>query len=112
LIFGKFCGFSVVDSDLPGVAAGKVVTPSAAGLIVGLIEALGGAGSFPCWISEARCATDGGKEAASADGAVPPVPASPVAAFGPGCRGRLITLLMTVVLWMLAKITLFGGGAT
>jgi hypothetical protein len=81
--FGRFCGFTVVDNDLPGVALGAAV-PKAAGLIVGLIDALGGTGSFPCWISEARCATEGGKEAAAADGAVPPAPGSPVPAFGPG----------------------------
>jgi hypothetical protein len=81
--FGKFGGFTVVDKDLPGVAPGAVGTPKAAGLIVGLIDALGGAGSFPCWMSEARCATEGGKEAAAADSAGPPVPGSPFAALGP-----------------------------
>jgi hypothetical protein len=88
LAFGKFCGFAVVDSVL-GVVPGEVVVtpPNAAGLIVGLIEALGGTGSFPCWISEARCATEGGKEAAAADGSVPPVPANPFAAFGPAWGG-------------------------
>jgi hypothetical protein len=37
-----------------------------------------------------------------------------LAAPGPaaGCGGRLITVLMMVVLWILAKMTLFGGGAT
>jgi hypothetical protein len=110
--FGKFCGFTVVDRDLPGVAPGTVTGANAAGLIVGLIEALGGTGSFPCWISEARCATEGGKEAAAADSAGPPVPGSPFVALGPVWGGWLITLLMTVVLWMLAKMTLFGGGAT
>jgi len=30
------------------------------GLAAGLIEALGGTGNLPCWISEAFCATEGG----------------------------------------------------
>jgi hypothetical protein len=36
--------------------------------------------------------------------------AAPGAA-GAGCGGRLITVLMTVVLWILAKMMLLGGGA-
>jgi len=33
-------------------------------LAAGLIDALCGTGSFPCWISEALCATEGGKAGA------------------------------------------------
>jgi hypothetical protein len=33
-------------------------------------------------------------------------------ATGTGGGGRLMTLLMTVVLWMLAKMMLFRGGTT
>jgi hypothetical protein len=33
-------------------------------------------------------------------------------ATGTGGAGRLMTLLMTVVLWMLAKMMLFRGGTT
>jgi hypothetical protein len=79
-------------------------------LTAGLIEALGGSGALPCWIRDARCCTDGGSVAPA------PAPAAPPAgAFeppGPAGGGWLMTLLITVVLWMLLKITLFGGGAT
>lgn len=86
----------------------------------GLIAALGGTGALPCWISVARCATAGGS-----DGVALPPCAGPTGAPGrpfglppiptpgaPGGGGRLMTLLMTARLWMLAKMMLFGGGAT
>lgn len=99
-------------------------------MTIGLIEALGGGGSFPCWISEALCATAGGSAGPAAIGIAPPCPGAPLAPggkaaplpfgrmlpapgpIGPGCGGRLMTVLMTVVLWILAKIMLFGGGLT
>ena len=99
-------------------------TPGRPVLAAGLIEALGGTGSFPCWISEARCATAGGSAGPVAAGIAPPCPGAPIAPGrlrwrlpapgpnAPGCGGRLITVLITVVLWMLAKMTLFGGGLT
>jgi hypothetical protein len=77
-----------------------------AGLAVGWIVALGGIGALPCWISAARCATACGTAApaglarpATAGARLPgPAPAPTPAA---GAGGRLITVLMTVVLWML-----------
>jgi hypothetical protein len=99
--------------------------PAVPGLAAGLIEALGGTGSFPCWISEAFCATAGGSDGPAP--ATPPCPGDtggttpPLAlgrtlpapgATGTGGGGRLMTLLMTVVLWMLAKMMLFRGGTT
>jgi hypothetical protein len=102
-------------------------------LAAGLIEALGGTGSFPCWISEAFCATAGGSDGPAPAGVTPPCPGAPLAAgdndgaasplalgrplpapgaTGTGGGGRLMTLLMTVVLWMLAKMMLFRGGTT
>jgi hypothetical protein len=36
------------------------VTPGLIAALAGLIDALGGTGALPCWISVARCATDGG----------------------------------------------------
>jgi hypothetical protein len=97
------------------------------GLAAGLIEALGGTGIFPCWISVAFCATAGGSAGPAPAGVAPPCPGDtggttpPLAlgrtlpAPGPtgtGGGGRLMTLLMTVVLWMLAKMMLFRGGTT
>jgi hypothetical protein len=89
----------------------------------GLIAALGGTGALPCWISVARCATAGGSvgvapPCAGVTGAPGRPPAlSPSRPPGPAigaaaCGGLLITLLMTARLWMLAKMMLFGGGAT
>jgi hypothetical protein len=66
-----------------------------------LIEALCGVGSLPCWISAARCET--------AAGSAGPAAPAPAAAAG---AGLLMTVLMTVVLWMLLKMTLFAGAAT
>ena len=71
----------------------------------------------------ARCATDGGSAGVAAPGAatgIPPLAPGGVLAEsgvsappgGGGGGGRLITVLMTRVLWMLAKMTLFGGGLT
>jgi hypothetical protein len=63
--FGSPCagggafGDTLVGSGVAGAAFAPAGAPSAAGL-AGLIEALGGTGSFPCWISEAFCATAGG----------------------------------------------------
>jgi hypothetical protein len=104
------------------------LTPGLIAALAGLIDALGGTGALPCWISVARCATDGGSAglalpgagAGTAPGTPPLLPgrtAAPAGAPCPGAKpcgggGRLITVLMTVVLWMLAKMMLFGGGAT
>ena len=57
----------------PNGAPGPPGAPGGPRLLsLGLIEALGGGGSLPCWISEARCATDGGKPGvAISRGAIP-----------------------------------------
>jgi hypothetical protein len=77
------------------------VAPALPAFAVALIEALGGVGSLPCWISVARWAT-----AAGSDG-----PTAPCWRLAAGA-GLLMTVLMTVVLWMLAKMMLFGGALT
>jgi hypothetical protein len=115
LVFGNASGLTFVESGLPDAGPAPEGAPSVAGLMAGLIDALGGTGNFPCWIREAFCATEGGRPGDAADGGAPPAPGGPFAPpgpAGPGCGGWLITLLMTVVLWMLAKMMLFGGGAT
>jgi hypothetical protein len=109
---GAFAGWSAFDRPFgPAGAPGKPV------LTAGLIVALGGTGALPCWISVARCATAGGKVGVTAPcpGAAgePGRPAlSPGPAAGGGGPRLLMTLSMTARLWMLAKMTLFGGGAT
>ena len=100
LAFGKALGATLAGDGALGAAPGAP----------GLIAALGGTGSLPCWISVARCATDGGNVGPAPGGLAPPGPAP--GPTGPGAGGRLMTLLMTVVLWMLAKMMLFGGGET
>jgi len=72
-----------------------------------LIAALAGGGNLPCWISEARCAVELGKAGPS----VAPRPPAAAMAAGDGA-GLLITVLMTVVLWMLLKMTLPAGATT
>ena len=95
-------GGKALGVTLAGTAPGGVP-----GLAVGLIEALGGTGSLPCWIREARCATAGGS-----DGPGVPARAAAAAVGELGVAvGWLITVLITVVLWMLLKTMLFGGGA-
>jgi hypothetical protein len=116
LALGKASGVTFVDKGLVGDAP-VPAPPGVVTLTAGLIDALGGTGNFPCWIREALCATEGGRPGDAADGGVPPAPGRPLAAPaagppGPGCGRWLITLLMTVVLWMLAKMMLFGGAAT
>ena len=103
LVFGSPCG-STFGVTVTGAGVG--VPP----LTVGVIVALGGTGNLPCWIRVARWATAGGSEgtAPAPRGAIGPAGAPGVGAGG----GWLMTLLMTVVLWMLLKMTLFGGGAT
>lgn len=60
---------------------------------------VGGGGTLPCWIRFARCTTAGGNAGATA--AAGGVAAAGPAVTGPaGGAGRLITVLMTVVLWM------------
>jgi len=112
-----------------GGAASPPGAPGAPGkpvLTAGLIAALGGTGALPCWISVALCATAGGST-----GVAPPCPGATATAGAttaplalappftpgtgprtPGGGGRLMTLLMTSRLWMLAKMMLFGGRAT
>jgi hypothetical protein len=106
----------------PRGPAGAPGTPGLA--TAGLIDALGGTGALPCWISVALCATDGGSAGVAAPGAATGIaPLAPIGVLaesgttgappgGGGAGGRLITVLMTRVLWMLEKIMLFGGGAT
>jgi hypothetical protein len=126
LVLGKGC----VEGSAPGALAGSVAfglpacpAPGKPALAAGLIAALGGTGALPCWISVARCATAGGSVGVAppcpgATGepgrppALAPSPASGPAPGDPGCGRLLMTLLMTALLWMLAKMMLFGGGAT
>jgi hypothetical protein len=91
-----------------------------------LTVALDGTEALPCSINEARWATAAGS--AAPIGRNPPLcpPAGPdfcaVSGDGltngraglnaPGGGRRLMTLLITVVLWMLAKMMLFTGGRT
>jgi hypothetical protein len=103
---------------------GRPAGPGAPGkpvLTAGLIVALGGTGALPCWISVARCATAGGKV-----GVTVPCPPAAIGAEAPGRPAlspgpamdpaggprRLMTLSIAARLWMLAKMMLFGGGAT
>ena len=125
-----------VEGSAPGALTGSVAfglpacpAPGKPALAAGLIVALGGIGALPCWISVALCATAGGSVGVAPPCAVaagaPGEPGRPIAlapspppgpAPGPspraGCGGLLMTLLMTALLWMLAKMMLFGGGAT
>ncbi|XUM20857.1 hypothetical protein ACRAVF_25870 [Bradyrhizobium oligotrophicum S58] len=72
---------------------------AAPGRTVGLASGPPGGGTLPCWISVARCATAGGRAGATATAGV--VTAAGPAVIGPaGGAGRLITVLMTAVLWM------------
>ena len=99
--------------------------PGMPGLTAGLIDALGGTGALPCWIRLARCATAGGSVGVAlpacpgTTGApirppgLPPGPTTGAPPCGaPPSGRRLMTLAMAERLWMLAKMMLFGGGAT
>jgi hypothetical protein len=102
-----FCLGRVVEGVVPGLMFAGMAA-GVPGLVAGLIEALGGGGNLPCWISEARCATLVGNV-----GPRVPVRGPPAAAIAAGVgAGLLMTVLMTVVLWMLLKMMLFGGAAT
>ena len=102
-----FCLGMVVEGVVPGATFAGMVA-GVPGLVAGLIEALGGGGTLPCWISEARCATVLGSVGPRA-----PVCGPPAAAMAAGVgAGLLMTVVMTVVLWMLLKMMLFGGAAT
>ena len=121
-------GIGCVDGCAAGALAGRsafggpfgpVGPPGRPVRTAGLIVALGGIGALPCWINVARCATAGGRLGVALPGAGATAaagargrPAVPMPGDAAGCGGRLMTLLMTVVLWMLAKMMLFGGGAT
>jgi hypothetical protein len=103
-----------------GLPAGPAGAPGKPVLTAGLIVALGGTGALPCWISVARCATAGGSPGVARPGAgataaagAPrrPAPLAPGPSAGADGPRRLMTLSMTALLWMLAKMMLFGGGA-
>ena len=132
LVLGK----GWVEGSAPGALAGcsglglpVCPAPGNPAFAAGLIVALGGTGALPCWISVALCATAGGSVGVAplCPGATvaPGEPGRPIAlapspllgpAPGPSPRpaggGLLMTLLMTALLWILAKMMLFGGGAT
>jgi hypothetical protein len=135
LVLGK----GWVEGSVPGALTGcgafglpACPAPGKPALAAGLIVALGGIGALPCWISVALCATAGGsvgvappcpttagepgRPIALAPTALapgpPPSPAPGPSPRAPGGGGLLMTLLMTALLWMLAKMMLFGGGAT
>ena len=61
-------GAALIPLGAPGVAAAPGA-PSTPGFTTGLIEALGGTGSLPCWIRVAFCATAGGKVGVAPPGA-------------------------------------------
>jgi hypothetical protein len=90
---------AAVGATLAGVAGASL------GLAVGCIVALGGIGALPCWIRAARCATacgtagPAGLARPATAGARLPGPGPGPAPAGNAC-GRLMTVLMTVVLWM------------
>jgi hypothetical protein len=130
LSFDSVFGEVLTGNLVAGSAFGPDGAPAVPGLADGLIKALCGIGCFPCWISKAFCLTEGGGwicEPVPA-GVTPPCPGPPFAAGDdtpgwlgdPGATGApaagwagwLMTVLMTVVLWILAKMMLFGGGAT
>ena len=100
-----------------------------------MIKVLGGGGTFFSWISVALCIAACGSVGPTLAGVTVPCPGPPFAAADtppgwvvgapavagaagvPGAAGAtgggwLMTLLITVVLWILAKMMLFGGGAT
>jgi hypothetical protein len=86
-----------VGATLAGVAGGVP------GLAVGCIVALGGIGALPCWIRAARWTAACGM--AGPAGLVRPAMAGvrlpgPAPAPAGGAGGWLITVLMTVLLWM------------
>lgn len=109
LAFGSVIGCgSAVGATLAGTA------PGVPGLAVNLIDALGGSGALPCWISAARWVAAAGR-LGPGPACCPDAAAAAAAAGLPGGAaggGWLMTLLMTVVLWMLLKMTSFDGGAT
>jgi hypothetical protein len=110
---GAFAAAPPLAPGLPGAAGlpgapGVPSAPGAPGFTAVLIEALGGAGSLPCWISVAFCATEGGSAGLAALGAttgmpalVPTWPAGDPGATG-ASGGRLMTVSITLLLWMLA----------
>ena len=67
---GSALGDTFAGTGAVGAAFCPFGAPGAAGLAAGLIEALGGGGSFPCWISEAFCATAGGSAGPAPGGTV------------------------------------------
>jgi len=84
LAFGNVSGARFEGNGLFGIALRPAGAPGVPGFTTGLIAALGGTGSFPCWISEALCATEGGRAGPDAAGVVPPGPGVPCAAPGGG----------------------------
>ena len=112
LVLGK----GWVEGSVPGALTGcgafglpACPAPGKPALAAGLIVALGGIGALPCWISAARCTTACGTAAPAGlarpaiAGARLPGPgpaAAPAPTAGAAAGGRLMTVLMTVVLWM------------
>lgn len=101
LVFGNSRFNGAMPGRIGALPGGRFagVTPGA----LGLIDALGGGGNLPCWISVARCSTRDGKFGPRVAGPDAPAlrgPAAAAIAAGVGA-GLLITVLMTVVLWML-----------
>ena len=97
LVFGG----SLVPPCPGGKAAGAIGTAGGgvADFATGLFATLGGTGNLPCWISVARCLTEGGSGgviAVTGGGLVGA--GAPGAAAGAVGGGWLMTLLMTVVL--------------
>ena len=107
-----------------GMVGGTVAGTTGAvvpGFAAGTFARLGGGGSLPCWISITRCWTFlgscgvavvvwGGGVGVGVPG--PGVPSAGAPEAGAAGGGWLMTFLMTVGLWMLLKMMLFGGGAT
>ena len=104
---------------LAGAIGASVAGTAVPGFRIGLFATLGGIGNLPCWISVARCLTDGGKAGVAAligigptGAACPGTAGAPGAAGGPdavgvpgaagpaggGGAGLLMTVLITVVL--------------
>ncbi len=81
---GNALGATFAGNGVFGAAFCPAGMPGAPGLAAGLIEALGGTGSFPCWISVARCATAGGSAGPLPAWVTPPCPGAPFMPSGTG----------------------------
>jgi hypothetical protein len=74
---GGALGDTFVGTGMGGPAFEPDGAPGVPGLV---IKALGGIGSFPCWISEAFCWAASGSAGPTGTGVTPPCPAAPLAA--------------------------------